>query len=408
MENNVSIGLFLDTRREMKKLGAGVFGVKADLRYMGRRWQFATPFAMTADEWNSIGSRKIRSEALKELKIRMEAYRTKAVNIIESLHPFSYEKFKHLMLGKGSFSKADNRDVYRMFMEAETRFELKNKPRTADTYRSARKSLQRFKTRLFLEDVTPDFLQKYENYMVQRKRSRTTVGIHLRSLRAIINEAIDNGLMRREDYPFGRRRYQIPEPRQAKIALPQEQIRAILNYQPETEEEQRAKDIWVFSYFCGGMNINDICRLKRENIEKQVLSFYRNKTKDTSGRNSLPIRILLQSEALEVLHRQKVLTGYLFPVLKPGLTVSREAALIQQFTKTTNKYLKRIGKKLGIARLTTQTARHSFATTLMNNGAPLTFISKSMGHSTTKTTEIYLGSFSMAEAEQYGAMLRAL
>ena len=44
----------------------------------------------------------------------------------------------------------------------------------------------------------------------------------------------------------------------------------------------------------------------------------------------------------------------------------------------------------------------------MNNGAPLTFISKSMGHSTTKTTEIYLGSFSMAEAEQYGAMLRAL
>ena len=131
MENNVSIGLFLDTRREIKKLGAGVFGVKADLRYMGRRWQFATPFAMTADEWNSIGGRKIRSEALKELKIKMEAYRTKAVNIIESLHPFSYEKFKQLMLGKGSFSKAENRDAYRMFDDYEARAKLQNKVRTA-------------------------------------------------------------------------------------------------------------------------------------------------------------------------------------------------------------------------------------------------------------------------------------
>lgn len=149
------------------------------------------------------------------------------------------------------------------------------------------------------------------------------------------------------------------------------------------------------------MNINDICRLKRENIEGSTLSFYRNKTKDTTGRNSLPIHILLQPEAIDILNRQRGLTEYLFPVLSAGLTLRRESALIQQFTQTTNKYLKRIGRKLGIARLTTQTARHSFATTLMNHGAPLTFISKSMGHSTTKTTEIYLGSFSMNEAAQF-------
>ena len=408
MENNVSIGLFLGTRREMKKLGAGVFGVKADLRYMGRRWQFATPFAMTADEWNSIGSRKIRSEALKELKIRMEAYRTKAVNIIESLHPFSYEKFKQLMLGKGSFSKAESRDVYRMFDDYEARAKLQNKVRTATAYNTAKMSLQRFKSKLYLEDVTPEFLQRFENYMTTEGKSRTTIGIYLRSLRAIINEAIDNGLMRREDYPFGRRRYIIPAPRQAKIALPAEQIRRILRYEPESKEEQRAKDIWVFSYFCGGMNINDICRLKKSNVQGDLLVFQRHKTKETSGRTGMPIQLMLQPEAQAVLGRQFVLGEYLFPVLKPGVSEEQAVKLIQQFTKTTNKYLKRIGKKLGIARLTTQTARHSFATTLMNNGAPLTFISKSMGHSTTKTTEIYLGSFSMAEAEQYGAMLRAL
>ncbi|MCH5332127.1 MAG: site-specific integrase [Alistipes sp.] len=408
MENNVSIGLFLDTRREMKKQGAGVFGVKADLRYMGRRWQFATPFVMTQDEWESVNSRKIRTEALKDKKIQIEAYRTKAVNIIESLHPFSIEKFKELMLGKGKFSKAENRDVCHLFDEYIRRLMLRKAIRTAHAYHAAKRALQSFKPKLFLEDVTAEFLQRFENYLTGRGNSGTTVGIYMRSLRAVLNEAIENGLMRREDYPFGRRRYNIPAPKQAKIALPQEQIRAILDYCPETAEEQRAKDMWVFSYFCGGMNINDICRLRHDNIQGDLLTFRRYKTKNTSGRTGMPVRIVLQSEVREIIGRQKTLGAYIFPVLEAGLSDERTVALIKQHTKTTNKYLKQIGRKLGIARLTTQTARHSFATTLMNHGAPLTFISKSMGHSTTRTTEIYLGSFTMHEAEQYGAMLRAL
>ena len=408
MDNTVSIGFFLDTRRELKRKGSGEYGVKGALRYMGRRWQFATPFAMTQSEWDNLENKKIRSDSLKEKKLQLEAYRVKAQDIIDTLHPFTIEKFKALMLGKGEFAKPENRDVYRLFMRAEERFELKNKPRTASAYCSARMSLTHFRTKLYMEDITPEFLQKYENYMVDCRKSRTTVGIHLRSLRAIINEAIEEGLMRRDDYPFGRRKYTVPAPRQAKIALPSEQIKAILDYSPTTPEEQAARDIWVFSYFCGGMNINDICRLKRENIEGNTLSFYRNKTKDTSGRNSLPIRILLQPEVFEILNRQKALTGYLFPVLKPNLSIKRESELIQQFTKTTNKYLKHIGAKLHIPKLTTQTARHSFATTLRNNGVPLAFISKSMGHTTTKTTEIYFGSFSESEAAKYGEMLKAL
>lgn len=243
--------------------------------------------------------------------------------------------------------------------------------------------------------------------MVDAGKSGTTIGIYLRSLRAILNEAIDNGLMRREDYPFGRRKYIIPTPKQAKIALPAKQIRTILAYEPESKEEQRAKDIWVFSYFCGGMNINDICRLKKSNVQDNMLVFQRHKTKETSGRTGMPIQIMLQPEAQAVLNQQLALGEYLFSVLKSGMSEEQAVKLISQFTQTTNKYLKRIGQKLGIPKLTTQTARHSFATTLMNHGAPLTFISKSMGHSTTKITEIYLGSFSMNEAAQYGAMLKA-
>ena len=78
MSNTVNIGLFLDSRRELVKKGAGVFGIKVDLRYMGRRWQFATPFTMTQSEWENLENRKIRSDALKEKKLQLEEYKVKA------------------------------------------------------------------------------------------------------------------------------------------------------------------------------------------------------------------------------------------------------------------------------------------------------------------------------------------
>lgn len=407
MDSTVNIGLFLDTRRELVKKGAGVYGVKVDLRSMGRRWQFATPFTMTQSEWDNLENRKIRSDALKEKKLQLDEYHLKAQSIIDSLHPFAFGKFKELLLGKGAFTNPEHRDVFLLFENYIERLNLGNHFRSAMAYRTTSNSLRTFCRRLHLEDITPEFLQRYENYLVSKGKSITTVSMYVRCLRCIINEAIEKGLMRREDYPFGRRRYKVPEPWQAKIALQPEQIRKILDYKPITTEEQRAKDIWVFSYFCGGMNINDICRLTQSSVQEGHLIFYRHKTKDTSGRNSRPINILLQEEVLEIIARQEHSGEHLFPVLD-GIPLNREYRAIMQFTETTNKYLKRIGVKLGIPRLTTQTARHSFATTLMNHGAPLTFISKSMGHSTTKTTEIYLGSFSMNEAAQYGAMLKTL
>lgn len=123
--------------------------------------------------------------------------------------------------------------------------------------------------------MVPHFLQRFEIYMESTGHTRTSVGIYLRALRSILNQAIEDGLMRREDYPFGRRKYRIPAPAQAKIALSPEHIKHILDYEPQSKEEQQAKDIWVFSYLSGGMNINDICRLRRENVE---IVFYHHKT----------------------------------------------------------------------------------------------------------------------------------
>lgn len=66
--------------------------------------------------------------------------------------------------------------------------------------------------------------------MLQRGKSITTVEIYVRTLRAIINLAKSRGTVKRNDYPFGRRKYVIPSSRNIKKALNIEQIKQIFNY----------------------------------------------------------------------------------------------------------------------------------------------------------------------------------
>ena len=68
--------------------------------------------------------------------------------------------------------------------------------------------------------------------------------------------------------------------------------------------------------------------------------------------------------------------------------------------------MKRIGEKLELdLKLTTYSARHSFATVLKRSGAPVEFISESLGHKDLRTTENYLDSFEDEVKEQYQRQL---
>ena len=98
--------------------------------------------------------------------------------------------------------------------------------------------------------------------MLQHGNSITTIGIYLRALRAIYNNAIVEVEVNAELYPFGKRRYQIPSGRNLKNALTLAEIDKIFSYEPATEYEGRARDLWVFSHLCNGINVKDIALLK--------------------------------------------------------------------------------------------------------------------------------------------------
>jgi site-specific recombinase XerD len=266
----------------------------------------------------------------------------------------------------------------------------------AVNYKCAKASLQGFKSDLKFADVTPAFLKKYENWMLTNGKSRTTVGIYLRCLRAIFNKAnIDKSL-----YPFGeaQQKYSIPTSRNIKKALTLEEIGKIFYFETsEGSMEERAKDYWIFIYLCNGLNVKDLCLLKHKNIQGNILTYERAKTK-RSKNNGEKITVSLKQEAKKIISKWGQVSinpeTYVFHHLQKGITADREREIVQQVTKSVNKYMKQIAKKLGLDKeVTTYFARHSFATVLRNSGASTEFISEALGHSNMKTTQSYLAGF---------------
>lgn len=254
---------------------------------------------------------------------------------------------------------------------------------------------------LHFKHITPDFLKHYEEWMTdQQGRSITTVGIYCRHLRAVFNDAISNGIISRDQYPFGKRGYVIPAGKNPKKALSKADVMKIINYQPEEGMEQRARDFWVLSYLSNGMNFADILSLRWSNIDRQAnkLSFLRQKTVRSTKGKQQRIRAEILPESWEIINRWANIdtrpTAYVFPFFEDTMDPRRKKIVSSQFIKMTNKYIRLIAQKLDIeGDVTTYAARHSFATVLLHSEAPLAMISALLGHANLATTESYLGSF---------------
>lgn len=412
MQTKPTVATVLDTRREKK---SGVYPIKLRVTFLKVQKYYPVGADLTKQEFDAMLNLKVNPKnidiklkrKLQDIEIKCESKRAKANEIISKLPMFSFRLFeKRFLTGEHSMDS-----VYLYYEETIDQMKREGRAGTASNYSSSMNSLKKFSPKLPLGNVSVEFLRDYENWLLSKGKSDSTVGIYLRPLRAIINQAIEDGSFLREYYPFGKRRYQIPATRNPKKALTLEEIGKMVSYEAESGSwYEKARDIFIFSYFANGINIKDILLLKYSNIDGDYIRFVRAKTRRTNRTNSTPITVVLNDELKTIIDRignqDKAPSSFIFPVLEEGLSPEREMAIIQQFTKMVNKYLKKIVEDLKINKpVTTYFARHSFATVLKKSGVSPLFISESLGHSSIKTTENYLDSF---EDEQRKIILENL
>lgn len=386
-----SATLLLDTRRQKTN---NKYPVKLTIYYNGQKERIKTNFEFTEQDWQKINGDKLRDDQLKQEKRMLNKLLSEAESAIDKIESFSFAEFKEVFLTKPS--KVKETGIFDLFDEYIVILESQDRIGNASAYRTAQNSLKGFQANLNWRTLTKETLEAFESYLRSDKKSPSTVGIYMRHIRAIVNLGIKKGLLSRDKYPF--QGYVVPASRNIKKALQNADLKKILEYKSVNQNQRKACDFWILSYLCNGMNIADICRLKQSNYTGEIIHFFRAKTMRTKKNDLRPIKVYLNSRAVEIIERYKITSTnkdeYLFTILEQGLTAKGIKNRIHDFIKKINEQMKIVTKHLEIdIPANTMAARHSFCTILKRKGADSMFIKESLGHSSLSVTENYLDDF---------------
>lgn len=397
-----STSIILDERRPKKN---GLFPVKLRVyqTQLRKAKLYSTQFEFSKKDFESIWlTTKPRNEH-KEIRNKLIAIDTKAVEVCKKIEPFNFVQFEKRYLQK----VGDDTNVIYHYKEAIRTLKANDSHSTASTYELSLKSFIAFfaytkgkePVKISFFDITPQWLQKYENYMIKHlERSRTTVSMYVRTLRTIFNNAIRNKDIDADLYPFGKNKFQPPAVMNVKKALSKEDLKKLFDAVPQTPEQQKAKDFFFFSYACNGWNIKDIVLLKYEDLEADTIVFYRAKTINTSKTKLKPIIIYLNDFSKDVLKKygnpNTSKSNYVFSIISATDTTEKQYRKIKNFTKFINHNVKKLALKNEITSdISSYWARHSFGSNSIRNGASMEFVSEAFGHSNIKTTQGYFAGF---------------
>lgn len=398
--DGVVLALILDTRKPTRK---GDYPAKVRVTYRRERKYYPTGKYLMPEEWDRLAESKTRT--LVELREELSA-------------SFEYVRsvVQELLTGGGFSLEALNTRLKRADVETlNDLFRSKIEALRADgnvgnmlVYDNVLKGVERFAGgKLALERVTVEWLRRYNRFLIGEEKSATTMGIHFRTIRAIVNQAKREGLIREADYPFGRGKFEIQEGEGRKMALTLDQIRQIARYDNGSDATARYRDYWLFLYLCNGINVADFVKLRYRNIVDGELCFVRQKTERTTKVRK-EIRVAVTEPMQRIIDRRgspQAPDAFIFPVLSGDEDALTRKHKTQYLTRAINLHMGRIGKELGFGSISTYTARHSYATVLKRSGANIAYISESLGHSDLKTTENYLASFEKEERQKNAALV---
>lgn len=233
-----------------------------------------------------------------------------------------------------------------------------------------------------------NLLKHLEAKHLSKDNSLNSLSFYFRTIRAIYNRAIKEGIASRDNYPFSN--YSIKETKTLKRAIPKTDIDKIRDAQFEPGTNiWHAHNYFMFSFYNIGMNFADIAFLKLENLIDGRISYTRAKTgKHYSIKISEPTKAIL-----DLYTPDKKPTDFIFPIIQRKTPELQMLDLMNE-RKTYNKWLKKIATSVGIqSNLTSYVARHSWATIAKDLNVPISVISEGLGHEDIKTTQIYLDSF---------------
>jgi integrase/recombinase XerD len=402
--------------------------------------------AVALKDWPSINTKKNSTIPKKRaIQDTVAEYESKVKAAIDRTtrngRPFTWEKFESEFLLNES-----GRGFLTLFFDHLETLRKEKRIGTYNAYKNAYNAFKEFRKGKEISpfDISTKVLKEFEEFLQgentdkkeknRRQCGKTTIAIYMRTLKVIYNLAADNDKSLLENYPFARKqtdrnRYKIKSGSGHKgEALSVEQLQKFIAIPTEAGfPDHEAKQIWLFSFHCQGMNMKDICLLKYKDIDfrNNRLRYVRAKTKDTEKQEEvieIPLSDSIKNIINDIGNRDTRPGNYVFPIVPNGLAsnvtrrVEREKTMeeritdiIKQKTKMVNTRIQKLCKDNSLdIPLTTYWARHSYANLLKQSGESIEMIRELLGHGDVKTTENYLKRFDADQKKKVNDRITSL
>jgi integrase len=283
-------------------------------------------------------------------------------------------------------------DFFAFAEEAVGNYKADGKISTSITHASTIKTLKDYvnNASIMFQDITPDFLSKYERYLQTKQKLKTnTIHKHLKFLRKLFNDALRLNKIDYEHNPFTK--YKLKLAKTTRSFLSDEELLAIENVPTVPGERMDLhKHMFIFAAYTGGLRISDMLKLTWGNFDGSHIHISIHKTKSQ-------LSIKLPNKAIEIINRyhskQTKPTDFIFPMLENGIDLNNPQVSYNQISSATayvNKNLKLLAEKAKIGKhLSFHISRHTWATRALKKGISIDKVSKIMGHAQIRETMIY-------------------
>lgn len=243
---------------------------------------------------------------------------------------------------------------------------------------------------LSFEALTYKMLNDFNDAMLIEGIKINTISVYMRTIRAIYNRAIKEGIVPSTLYPFAA--FKIKNERTVSRTLTTAEFNSIVKLDlPVDTPIWHWRNYFLLSFCFRGINFSDLLTLKESNIIDGRIIFRRKKTGKIYS-------IKIDSKADTILCVYRLLNnpdGLILPVLKQTKDLVKLKKDIWQAIKTCNEYLQRIAEKCTIEKgITTYYARYSWANIARSLGYSKDMIAEGLGHEYgNRVTGIYLDNY---------------
>ncbi|MDR2084942.1 MAG: site-specific integrase [Bacteroidales bacterium] len=365
-----------------KQKANGNYPIMCRITIDGKQARFNTKVEICPENWDGKTGRAFgRSVDITKINFVLDEIRAGLHHIYHNMQrqeQVTAEKLKSEFLGHSE----KHETILNLFQkhndDVKSLVGISKSNATYQKYEVTRKHLTNFiKSKYNMNDIAlmsinNMFINDFETYLLTIGGcGHNTTAKFIQFFKRIIIIARNNGLIQND--PFAN--YKIRLEKVDRGYLTQEEIESIINKQFSSKRLEQVRDIFIFSCFTGLAYI-DVKNLREKHIRTSFDSnlWIMTKRQKTSVSSNIPLLDIPK----QILEKYKG-------------TLPNEMVLPISSNQKMNAYLKEIADICGINKnLTFHLARHTFATTVtLAEGVPIETVSKMLGHTNIKTTQIY-------------------